>query len=172
MITDPAAWRLDEAIHRFRWYQEAAADERLKLGRRYRKWLTFKYECQLDNRPTHQGVQVPGERVLNHMLGLGLITYDGPQKYPLATRDWRVTRDGQAAVTWHYDLWAPMDCAPTWGLPILCAIPGDDRWHDRFYVMRAERRINELVWELVWITPSSGATLTDRFTAGLWRAIP
>lgn len=152
----------------FSWHHEAANDERLKLGRRYRKWLTFRYLCQTDQ-PTPswmQGVMTPGEPTLEKMWNLGLIA--GEDRSPRALAKTHVTRDGQAAVTWWYNVWAPFDCAPTWGLPILCAIPGNDRWPDRFYAMRGEWRGDELLW----VTPRSGTTFTDKWTDGVWRALP
>lgn len=170
MITDPAAARMAEAIGAYRWQIECRFDERLKLGARHRKWLTFRYLVQEGMPiPSHlQGPRVPSEKALIQMKRLGLIECAPDDIRIWFKRDWTVTRDGQGAVTWHYNVWAPLECAPTWGIPILVRLPHTDRWPDRFFAMRGERRDGELYW----ITPISGTTYTDRFKTGEWRAIP
>lgn len=171
MITDPQAARMAEAIGSgFSWHREAREDERLKLGKRHRKWLSLTWLAQTGQPiPSHmQGARVPGERTLIVMHRLGLIHEPDDTCIPWHRKALRVTRDGQGAVTWHHNVWAPLDCAPTWGLPILVRVPGNDRWPDRFFAMRGERHGDELVW----ITPSHGTTYTDKWTTGEWRAIP
>lgn len=170
MITDPAAARMNESFGAYRWQIECRDDERLKLGARHRKWLTLRYLAQ--NRlpvPSHiQGARAPGPKVTARMQALGLIECVETETRYHFKREWTVTRDGQGAVTWHYNVWAPLECAPTWGIPILVRLPHTDRWPDRFFAMRGERRNGELYW----ITPISGTTYTDRFETGDWRAIP
>lgn len=147
------------------WHEEASEDERLRLGKLHRKWLALRWHVQegLPVTSDLQGAKAPGQKAVASMAQLGLIQYHFFRKIT-------VTRDGQAAVSWWQDTWAPMTCAPTWGLPILCAIPrdGSGRWPDRFYAIRAERRMDEIVW----ITPDSGTTFMDKFPNAYWRAIP
>lgn len=166
MITDPQAAKIAEVFGQgYSWQIEAAADERLRLGKLHRKWLSLTWLAQ-EGRPVPphlQGARVPSERALIVMSRLGLI--DTP--IPWQRKRLHVTRDGQAAVTWHASVWVPLDCAPTWGLPILVRLPGGDRWPDRIFAMRAEQRGDELVW----LRPD-GQAYTDRFIAGEWRAIP
>lgn len=154
----------------FAWHEDAAHDERLRLGKRHRKWLALRWHVQegLPVASDLQGARTPNEKTLIIMSRLGMI-YE-PDDTPIRWVDKRleVTRDGQAAVTWWHGTWAPMTCAPTWGLPILCAIPGNERWPDRFYAMRAEKRGDDLVW----LTPNSGTSFYDKWTAGYWRALP
>ena len=169
-------WDRDAAlVHKltrppFDWYEEAAQDERLKLGKRHRKWLALRWHVQ-EGRPVSsylQGAKSLGQKSAARMAQLGMIQCEELKGSHHFLRHVTVTRDGQAAVTWWQDTWAPMSCAPTWGLPILCAIRGNDRWPDRFYAMRAEKRQAEIVW----ITPNSGTSFLDNFTEGYWRAIP
>lgn len=170
MITDPQAAKIAETYGPgYSWHREAAADERLRLGKRYRRWLTLRYLAQ-EGRPipSHmQGAAVPSEKALITMSRLGMIHEPDDTALRWQSKRLIVTRDGQAAVTWHYNVWAPLSCAPTWGLPILVRLPGGDRWPDRVFAMRAERRGDELVW----LRPD-GQAYTDRFTTGEWRAIP
>ena len=154
----------------FAWHEDAAEDERLRLGKRHRKWLALRWHVQ-DGLPAPsdlQGAKAPGLKAAARMAQLGLIQSEEHEGTYHFFREITVTRDGQAAVTWWQDTWAPMTCAPTWGLPILCAIPGNDRWPDRFYAMRAEKRMDEIVW----ITPNSGTSFYDKWAEGYWRAIP
>ena len=171
MITNPQAVRMDEAIgNDYAWHREAREDERLKLGKRHRKWLSLRYLAQTNQLilSQFQGAAIPHEKALLTMKRLGMIDHHPEDARTAFLRDWIVTRDGQAAVTWHYNVWAPLDCAPTWGLPILVRVPGNDRWPDRFFAMRGERQGDDLVW----ITPSHGTTYTDKWTTGEWRPIP
>lgn len=171
MIIDPQSARLREAIGaEYGWQRECAGDRRLQLGKRHRKWLTMRYLVQTGQpTPAHlQGAVCPNAKTAAELQSLGLIECWPEDNRTHWLRDWTVTRDGQGAVTWHYHVWAPLDCAPTWGIPILVRLPGNDRWPDRFFAMRGEWRDGELYW----ITPTSGATYTDRFETGEWRAIP
>lgn len=171
MITDPQTARLREAIGlEYDWHREAREDERLRLGKRHRKWLTLTYLAQECRQiPSHlQGASVPSEKTLITMSRLGMIHEPDDTALPWQRKRLVVTRDGQAAVTWHYGVWAPLSCAPTWGLPILVRLPGNDRWPDRFFAMRGEWRGDDLYW----ITPTSGTTYTDKWTDGEWRPIP